>query len=625
MVENFSNEYLTKIIANNRPVDAINGIGPKYKKKLNDIGIRTTNDLLKRALLAKNRRVLFSETDLSLTDLYEWAGMASLMIVNGIGPENAEVLSKAGIENLGQLANQSSMAAVKKIEQLKERKPKVVKRKPSQKTLASWIDEARILFNELELQKSDVEDLTPATLRELDYKIHDILNFQSWESFIQLGNSLQGLANFKTRELRIQQQLWEKLQEANNHSKKFGKHQDQLKNPNVTEIIKNHLTEMGESKKDIAKFIEELKHGKLDKYCPKNDLGNFTLSKDKCRFAIFIGTLGAYLNILGKINGNSKPEKDFIITVMDHKVQLEEIRNLIPEEENIEITQKDIDSIHDKIYSKLLDPVRKQVNEIDSEIDEILKDIYDCLVAKKLGKLEEITAVNLWRLDELFEKFFRIVHRIWPLLYQTPDPHAEDVRLTVKLSALLERLIILYGIYSYFLAINYNSRLGASSILEEEINRAKKAVFESQLPQRDFVPLSELLEETKKFKNSVIETCGKVKLTMEWRKSDKVGFILHQNEKQVDVILKGCESKDIFPPEGSSVVLSGELKNTREGLVIEVEKFNLESLKKQSWIDHILRQTNNFWYAGDYAIKSDRFLRFPETSRWGLKIYRRSR
>lgn len=625
MVENFSNEYLTKIVANNRPVDAINGIGPKYKRKLDDIGIRTTNDLLKRALRAKNRRALFSETDLSLTDLYEWAGMASLMIVNGIGPENAEILNRAGIENLGQLANQSSTAAVKKIERLKERKPKVVKRKPSQKTLASWIDEARILFDELELQKSDIEGLTPATLRELDYKIHDLLNFQSWKSFIQLGNSLQGLANFKIREFRIQQQLWEKLQEVNNRSKKFDKYQDQLKNPNITEIIKNHLAEMGESKKDIAKFIKELKHGKLDKYGPKNDLGNFTLSKDKCKFVIFIGTLGAYLNILGKINGYPKPEKDFITTVMDHKVQLEEIRDLVPEEENIEITQKDIDSIHDTIHSKLLDPVRKQVNEIETEIDEILKDIYGCLVAKKLEKLEKTTAVNLWRLDEQFEKFFRITYRTLPLLYRTLNPPAEDVRLAVKLSALLERQVILYGICLYFLALNYNSRLGASSILEEEINKAKKAVFESQLPKRDFVPLSELLEETNRFKNSVIETCGKVKLTMEWRKSDKVGFILQQNGKQVDVILKGCEAKNILPPEDSFVLLSGELKNTRKELIIEVEKFNFESLKKQSWLDHIMKLNNDYWYSENYVIKSDRFLRFSETARWIIRMYRRSK
>ena len=156
MLDNFWNEYAAKIVANNMPVDAIKGIGPKYKRKLTGIGIRTTNDLVKRALRTKDRKRLFSETDLSLKDLYDWAGMASLIMVNGIGPENAEILSRASIENIGQLANQDSAAAVKKIEQLKERQPKVVKRKPSQKTLTSWIDEARILFNELELQKSEI-------------------------------------------------------------------------------------------------------------------------------------------------------------------------------------------------------------------------------------------------------------------------------------------------------------------------------------------------------------------------------------------------------------------------------------------------------------------------------------
>ena len=563
MIGNYWDGSQNSISIINRPVDAINGIGPKYKRKLNDIGIRTTNDLLKRALRAKNRRALFSETDLSLADLNEWAGMASLMIVNGIGPENAEVLSKAGIENLGQLANQSSTAAVKKIERLKERKPKVVKRIPSEKTLASWIAEARVLFNELELQKSNIEDLTPATLRELDYKIHDLLNFQSWESFIQLGNSLQGLGISK-----------------------------------------------------MKGFLRESKFG-------EKNLGNSSFSKGECKFSVFIGTFGFYVNAIGKVYTYPELEMDFLTKIIDYHARLEEIDGSIPKVGKVQISQKENAFSH--IYSRLLGQFRKQIDELNMEIDDILNDIYRCLVAKKLDKLEETTTVSLWRLDKQLDKFLQIEHRMRALIYNPSNPSSESICLAVKINSLLERLVILYGICSYYLLINHKSLSGPSNLMKEEINIAKKTVFNSQLPKRDFISLSELLENSNKFKNSNIETCGILKMTKEWRKSDKIGFILQHNEKEVDIILKDCESKDILPPEESFVLLSGKLINTRKGLIIEVEKFHLASLKKKSWLNYIMHLKSSFWHTGNHAIKSDRFLRFPESARWIIRMYRRSK
>ena len=563
MVGTFSNKYLTKIVANNRPVDEINGIGPKYKRKLNDIGIRTTNDLLKRALRAKDRRRLFSETDLSLKDLYDWAGMASLMIVSGIGPENADILSKAEIENLGQLANQNSAVAAEKIEQLKERKPKVVKRKPSQKTLASWIDEARILFNELELQKSDVEDLTPATLRELDYRIHDFLNFQNWKSFIQLGNSLQGLGISKMKE-----------------------------------------------------FLRESKFG-------EKNLGNSSFSKGKRKFSVFIGTFGFYLNAIGRVYTNPELEMDFLTKIMDHHAWLEEIDGSIPKGEKVRISQKE--NAFSQIYNRLLGQYRKQIDEMNIEIDDVFNDIYRCLVAKQLDKLEETTTVSLWKLDRQLDKLLQIEYRMRALIYCPPNPLSESICLAVKINTILERLVTLFGICSYFLVINHKSRSRTSNLLKEEISIAKKTAFKTRLPKRDFVPLSELLENSDKFKNFTIETCGILKMTKEWRKSDKIGFILQHNEKEVDIILEDCESKDILPPEESFVLLSGKLINTRKGLIIEVEKFHLDSLKKKNWLDHIMQLKSSFWYTGNHAIKSDRFLRFPESARWIIEMYRRSK
>ncbi|MHA2309241.1 MAG: hypothetical protein ACXABJ_08185, partial [Candidatus Heimdallarchaeaceae archaeon] len=245
--------------------------------------------------------------------------------------------------------------------------------------------------------------------------------------------------------------------------------------------------------------------------------------------------------------------------------------------------------------------------------------------AKKLNKLEETTIVALWRLDKQLDTLFQNKIRMLILMYGHSTPSTENICLAVKINSLLERLVTLYGICSYYLLINHNSLNGPSHLMEEEINIAKKTVFNSQLPKRDFISLSELLENSNKFKNSHIETCGILKMTKEWRESDKIGFILQHHEKVVDVILKDGVRKDILPPEESFVYLSGKFISPKKGSMIEIEKFDLEGDKKKNWLDHIIKLKSGFWYTGNHVIKSDRFLRFPETSRWVLSVYRRSR
>ncbi|MGB0652833.1 MAG: DUF4332 domain-containing protein [Thermoplasmatota archaeon] len=83
----------------------VEGIGPVYAEKLKQIGIHTTArlcyedaDKVATAIGTQKRRVA------------QWQNMAQMMKVNGIGPQYAEVLARAGIEGIPELKKRGSQA-----------------------------------------------------------------------------------------------------------------------------------------------------------------------------------------------------------------------------------------------------------------------------------------------------------------------------------------------------------------------------------------------------------------------------------------------------------------------------------------------------------------------------------
>lgn len=578
MVEKFSNEYLTKIVANNISIDAINGIGPKYKRKLNDIGIRTTNDLLKRALRAKNRRKLFSETDLSLTDLYEWAGMASLLIVNGIGPKYAHILSEAGVHNIGQLSSQSSTLISEMLSTLKSEKPRLVDSQLSRKRLEVWINEAKIISEALGLPKPYISNVTPATLNELDFQIHDFLDFQCWDSLSRFGVFLQELSASKARELREKEALRSVKEES--------------RTP-----LRGHR---GRDKASRSKIEFPAR--------PYNPISQ----KREVIFASRLASYGTYLSSLRKISR--------LPMAMSAPAINEDASTSI---EAGDLIQEYLAKIYERTGREFLGPVSENLNDLDKKLDDVFKGIYKCLVSRDLKELERFAAVNLWRIDSLLNEIALAWKKLRVAIYSTTNPSEFEIRLTVKLSTLLEKTTVLYGVLIYYMAINSGPQVGASGILKDEIANAtgKNVVFESQVLRRSFIPLSELIVAKGKYDGSTIETCGMVEHDKEWFDSNNLYFFLKQGV-HTKIVLAGYARKSILPPKGSFVVLSGKLRNTASEPTIEVEKFEPTTSQKKGWMDYILRAHGSQCSVDDYCLQSDRFIRFPETARRIIRCMR---
>ncbi len=126
------------------PVLKIEGIGPKYAKKLNAIGVRTTGRLLDRAKDPKGRKHLAAEAGIDETLILKWANMSDLMRVKGVGEEYSELLERAGVDTVKELRNRRPDNLHAKMVEVNAAK-KLVRALPSPNKVKSWVEQAKSL------------------------------------------------------------------------------------------------------------------------------------------------------------------------------------------------------------------------------------------------------------------------------------------------------------------------------------------------------------------------------------------------------------------------------------------------------------------------------------------------
>lgn len=130
-------------------IEDIEGIGPTYAKKLVDIGIETTNDLLEAGSTPKGREELATKTGISEKLILEWVDIADLFRINGIGEEYSDLLEEAGVDTVVELSRRVPENLHAKITGVNEEK-KIVRRPPSLKEVEEWIEQAKKLPRKIE-------------------------------------------------------------------------------------------------------------------------------------------------------------------------------------------------------------------------------------------------------------------------------------------------------------------------------------------------------------------------------------------------------------------------------------------------------------------------------------------
>lgn len=133
----------------NYKIEEIEGIGPVLGEKLRSAGIKTTDDLLKNCRTHGQRSELAEKSGISEAQILKFANMVDLFRIKGIGSEYAELLEKAGVDTVPELAQRNAENLTKKMAEVNKEK-NLCRRTPSLKSVTKWIEQAKVLPRVLE-------------------------------------------------------------------------------------------------------------------------------------------------------------------------------------------------------------------------------------------------------------------------------------------------------------------------------------------------------------------------------------------------------------------------------------------------------------------------------------------
>lgn len=120
----------------------VEGIGETYAQKLQDIGITTTEALLKQGANPRGRKKIAEKSGISGKLVLKWINRADLFRIKGIGEEYADLLEVAGVDTVPDLARRNSGNLYQKLTEVNEAK-KLVRKSPTQEQVQDWVKQAK--------------------------------------------------------------------------------------------------------------------------------------------------------------------------------------------------------------------------------------------------------------------------------------------------------------------------------------------------------------------------------------------------------------------------------------------------------------------------------------------------
>ena len=122
----------------------VEGIGPVYAAKLAEAGITKTEILLEKGATPQGRKALEEQTGISHGLILEWVNHVDLYRIKGVASEYSDLLEEAGVDTVVELARRVAENLYQKMLAVNAEK-KLVRRPPTQKQVADWIEQAKKL------------------------------------------------------------------------------------------------------------------------------------------------------------------------------------------------------------------------------------------------------------------------------------------------------------------------------------------------------------------------------------------------------------------------------------------------------------------------------------------------
>lgn len=125
-------------------LEYVEGIGPVYGEKLKTLGVLTPLDLLTKGRTRKGRDEIAEQSGISHKLILDWVNHIDLYRLNGVDADYAELLVRAGVDSVLELAQRNPNNLHEKMTQVNEER-NVARTTPSLEEVQSWIERAKVL------------------------------------------------------------------------------------------------------------------------------------------------------------------------------------------------------------------------------------------------------------------------------------------------------------------------------------------------------------------------------------------------------------------------------------------------------------------------------------------------
>ena len=120
----------------------IEGIGASYSAKLEEAGITSQADLLKRCCEKKGRKEIAETSGISEKLVLNWVNRADLSRIKGVSTQYADLLERAGVDTVPELAQRKPENLQSKMSEINADK-KLVRKVPSVSQVQDWVAQAK--------------------------------------------------------------------------------------------------------------------------------------------------------------------------------------------------------------------------------------------------------------------------------------------------------------------------------------------------------------------------------------------------------------------------------------------------------------------------------------------------
>jgi predicted flap endonuclease-1-like 5' DNA nuclease len=127
-----------------RDVKTIEGIGSLRSRLLNDMGVRTVDDLLRVGGTSVGRQRIARRLGVSYKIVLGWVHRGDLLRVRGVGRQYSELLESAGVSSVADLSNRNAHVLWQTLRGV-NREKRLVRRVPPHGTIEMWVYDAKKL------------------------------------------------------------------------------------------------------------------------------------------------------------------------------------------------------------------------------------------------------------------------------------------------------------------------------------------------------------------------------------------------------------------------------------------------------------------------------------------------